>query len=80
MALKDENIKVLKTKHRKTKRFIQVLTWGVLITSGILLYGWIIKDERIDSSFSLITIALALCVIILDKKHKKIKAELESRE
>ena len=79
MELKDETTEALKTKLQKTKRITQILTGITIITLAFFIYGWIMKDEGIDSSFSLITIALVLFVIVLDKKYKKIKAELESR-
>ena len=80
MELKEENTEVLKAKLHKTKRTMQILTWGVIIALAFFIYGLIQKGEGFNSSFSLITITLSFFVIILDKKHKKIKAELESRE
>ena len=80
MELKEENTEVLKAKLHKTKRTMQILTWGVIIALAFFIYGFIQKDEGFNSSFSLISITLSFFVIILDKKHKKIKAELESRE
>ena len=79
MELKNENTDALKTKLHRTKRTMQVLTWIALITLAFFIYGWITNDVDIDSSLSLIVIALSFIIIMLDKKYKKIKAELDSR-
>jgi len=79
MELKNENTDALKTKLHRTKRIMQALTWTAIITLGFFIYGWISKDVGIDSSLSLIVIALSFIVIMLDKKYKKIKTELDSR-
>jgi len=80
IELKDENINALKTKLHKTKRIMQVLTLIIIIAFVFFVYEWIIKKAGIDSSFSLIIIALGFFIIVLDKKCKKIKTELESRK
>lgn len=80
MELKEENSEVLKTKLFKTKRIMQGLTWCGIISLGFWLYEWIIKDNGIDSLLSMIALGFGCAVIFLDKKYKKLKVELESRE
>ena len=79
MELKDESSEALQAKLNKTKKILQVLTWCAIITVGFLLYGWLMKDDGIDSSLSMLPIGFASFVLIFDNKYKKIKAELESR-
>lgn len=79
MELKDKSSEVLQAKLNKTKKILQVLTWCAIITVGFLLYGWLMKEDGINSSFSMLPIAFASLVLILDLKYKKIKAELDSR-
>ncbi len=58
---------------------MQVLSTLTIIAAVFFVYNWIMNDDGIDSSFSLITIAIVLGIIFLDKKYKSIKAELQTR-
>ena len=80
MELKNEPTEALQTKLNSTKKIMQVLSTITIITAVFFVYNWIMNDEGIDSSFSLITIAMVLAIIFLDKKYKNIKAELQTRE
>ena len=80
MELKNEPTEALQTKLNSTKKIMQVLSTITIITAVFFVYNWIMNDEGIDSSFSLITIAMVLAIVFLDKKHKNIKAELQARE
>lgn len=57
-----------------------ILTWFAIITVAFFIYEWLKNDKGLGSSLSLLTTALFFFVLALDKKYKKIKAELESRE
>ncbi len=59
---------------------MQVLSTLTIIAAVFFVYNWIMNDDGIDSTFSLITIAMVLAILFLDKKHKNIKAELQARE
>ena len=80
MELKNEPTEALQTKLNSTKKIMQVLSTITIITAVFFVYNWIMNDEGTDSSFSLITIAMVLAIIFLDKKYKNIKAELQTRE
>lgn len=80
MALKDLTKDVLKIKLHRTKRVMQVLTWLGIVSVGFLFYGWIMNTDGIDSSFAMLPIALAPVILILDKKYKRLNAELEARK
>lgn len=81
MELKNQITEILKSKFKKIKTIVQVLTVLLIILTVILLYGWILKNDEWDIT-PLITITgpLPLSVMLLDKKLKKIAAELKSRE
>ncbi|WP_339845277.1 hypothetical protein [uncultured Dokdonia sp.] len=80
MKLKNEPTEVLQTKLNSTKKIMQVLSTLTIIAAVFFVYNWIMNDDGIDSSFSLITIAMVLGIIIFDRKYKNIKAELQTRE
>ena len=77
--MKNETIETLKSKLNRTKRIMQFITLCMLILFIYLVYSWFSKNLDLDSGFSLIVIALSLIVVFLDKKYKKIKAELKDR-
>ena len=79
MELKEKNTEVLKSEFNKGKRLIQVLTAVLLILFGFFMYSLFTSKEH-NTSYSLIIMALGMIVIFYDKKVKKIKAELDSRE
>ena len=80
MELKNVPTEALQTKLNSTKRIMQVLTIITIISVVFFVYNWIMNDDGIDSSLTLITSAMALGILILDKKYKNIKAELQARE
>ncbi len=80
MKLKNKPTEALQTKLNSTKKIMQVLSTLTIIAAVFFVYNWIMNDDGIDSSFSLITIAMVLGIIFLDKKYKNIKAELQTRE
>lgn len=60
---------------------MQVLTGLILVLTVVLLFGWISKTKGLDSNFYITMIMpLSLIVILLDRKIKKIKEELTTRE
>jgi len=79
MELKEKNTEDLKSKFSKGKRLIQILTIILVIVFGFYVYALFTSNEYRDS-YSLIIISLMLIVVFYDKKIKKVKAELGSRE
>ena len=79
MELKEKNTEDLKSKFSKGKRLIQILTIILVIVFGFYVYALFTSNEYRDS-YSLIIISLMLIVVFYDKKIKKVKAELDSRE
>ena len=79
MELNEKNTEDLKSKFSKGKRLIQILTIILVIVFGFYVYALFTSNEYRDS-YSLIIISLMLIVVFYDKKIKKVKAELDSRE
>lgn len=78
---KSQTVEALKDNCSKTKRIMQVLTGLILVLTVVLLFGWISKTKGLDSNFYITMIMpLSLIVILLDRKIKKIKEELTTRE
>ena len=80
MKIEEEKPENLKTQLNKTKRIMQIVTLTVVVVTIFLIYGWITNSESVSGSYSMIIIALVFVIIMLDKKYKKIKAELELRK
>lgn len=80
MKVEDQKPETLKVQLNKTKRIMQVFTLTIIVMLVFLMYWWLTENESLDSNYPIIIIALSLVVIALDKKYKKIKVELESRE
>ena len=80
MELKNEPTEALQTKLNSTKKIMQVLSSITIIAAVFFVYNWIMNDDGIDSSFTLIISAMALGILIFDRKYKNIKAELQTRE
>ncbi|AEE18087.1 hypothetical protein Krodi_0097 [Dokdonia sp. 4H-3-7-5] len=57
-----------------------MLSTITIIAAVFFVYNWIMNDDGIDSTFSLITSTMALGILIFDRKYKNIKAELQARE
>lgn len=79
MELKEKNTEVLKSDFKKGKRLIQILTILLFTVFGFFIYSLFTSNEDRDL-YSLIIFSLVFIVILYDKKIKKIKTELDSRE
>ena len=80
MELKNEPTEALQTKLNSTKKIMQVLSTLTIIAAVFFVYNWIMNDDGIDSSFTLIISTMALGILIFDRKYKNIKAELQARQ
>ena len=81
MEVENQNSETLKKQLNKTKRTMQFLTVGIIIMTIAVIFLEFTKEENKDlGMYATIILPVSLIIIMLDKKYKKIKAELDNRD
>lgn len=81
MEVENQNSETLKKQLNKTKRTMQFLTVGIIIMTIAVIFLEFTKEENNDiGTYATIILPVSLIIIMLDKKYKKIKAELDNRD
>ena len=80
MEMKGQNTETLTVRLNTTKRIMQIATFAIIVVFLIFIYQIVSQNEGLVRTWFPILIGpLSIIVILLDKKYKKIKAELDSR-
>ncbi|MFD2587805.1 hypothetical protein ACFSQJ_12740 [Croceitalea marina] len=78
--MKGQKKETLTVKLNTTKRIMQIATFAIIVVFLIFIYQMVSQNESLDRTwFPILVGPLSIIVILLDKKYKKIKAELDSR-
>ncbi|MDO6852100.1 hypothetical protein Q4599_00805 [Cellulophaga lytica] len=81
MEIENQNSETLKNQLKKTKLTMQILTICLIIMFVAVIFVEFTKDgDSKIGMYAAIIFPASFLVIMLDKKYKKIKAELESRK
>ena len=81
MEVENQNSETLKKQLNKTKRTMQFLTVGIIIMTITVIFLEFTKEENNEiGTYATIILPVSLIIIMLDKKYKKIKAELDNRD
>lgn len=81
MEVENQNSETLRKQLNKTKRTMQFLTISIIIMAIAVVFVEFTKEENKDfGMYATIILPVSLIIIMLDKKYKKIKAELDNRD